>query len=218
VGRPRLLAALELLIGGAIVVAHNVFRALPNEVPILVAMALMSMRLRALRWDWTQVGFKRPRSGRRILVIALTAAVVRIALSAWFIEPATQHFWPPARAPAGTEEIKGHLTLVFLYLPVIWGFAAFGEEIAYRGYLLNRGAASGGGTKGAWWAAVLVSSVLFGFGHYYKGPAGVVDSTFAGLVLGIAYLLSGRNLWTAVLAHGFMDTAALIGAYLGWDT
>jgi len=152
-----------------------------------------------------------------VLAIALTAAVVRIALSDWLIEPATQHFWPPAKAPAGTEDIKGHLKLVLVYLPVIWGFAAFGEEIAYRGYLLNRGAESVSGTKPAWWAAVLVSAVLFGFGHYYKGPSGVVDSTFAGLVLGTVYLLSGRNLWTAVLAHGFIDTAGLIGVYLGWD-
>jgi uncharacterized protein len=217
VPRARLLAALELLIGGAIVIAHNVFRAVPNEVPILVAMALVSMRLRAARWDWTQLGFKRPKSWGRILAIALTAAVVRFALSNWLIEPATQHFWPPAKAPAGTEAIKGHLWLVLLYLPLIWGFAAFGEEIAYRGYLLNRGAESGGATKPAWWAAVLVSAVLFGFGHYYKGPSGVVDSTFAGLVLGTAYLLSGRNLWTTVLAHGSIDMAGLIGAYLGWD-
>jgi membrane protease YdiL (CAAX protease family) len=218
VSKARGLAALELLIGGAIVIAHNVFRVLPNEVPILVVMALLSMRLRAGRWDWTELGFKRPGSWRKILLIALIATAVRFAGSEWLIEPATRHFWPPAKAPAGSEEITGHLKLALLYLPLIWGFAAFGEEIAYRGYLLNRGAASGGGTQAAWWAALLVSAVLFGFGHYYKGPSGMVDSAFAGLVLGVAYLLSGRNLWAAVLAHGFMDTVALAGAYLGWDS
>ncbi len=31
-------------------------------------------------------------------------------------------------------------------------------------------------------------SVLFGFGHYYKGPSGVLDSACSGLVLGPAYL------------------------------
>jgi len=57
--------------------------------------------------------------------------------------------------------------------------------------------------------------VLFGFGHFYKGPAGIVDSGFAGLVLGAAYLWSGRNLWVTVLAHGFIDTFALLAVYLG---
>jgi uncharacterized protein len=65
--------------------------------------------------------------------------------------------------------------------------------------------------------AVLASATLFGYGHYYKGPAGILDSGVAGVIPGIAYLLSGRNLWTCILAHGFIDTFALFAAYLGWD-
>jgi membrane protease YdiL (CAAX protease family) len=213
----RTIGALEFVVGAGIVIAHNVFRVMPNEVPILVAMALLSMRLRAGGWDWEQLGFKRPRSWGRIVAIALTAAAVRIVAGDWLIEPAAQHFWPPPKAPAGAEELKGHLQLVFLYLPIVWGFAAFGEEIAYRGYLLNRGAESCNATKAAWWTAVLASALLFGLGHYYKGPAGVADSTFAGVVLGTAYMASGRNLWTTVLAHGFIDTVGLFGAYFGWE-
>jgi len=36
-----------------------------------------------------------------------------------------------------------------------------------------------------------------------------------GLVFGAAYLLSGRNLWAAVLAHGFVDTLGIGLLYLG---
>jgi CAAX protease family protein len=213
--RARQIAAAELLCGAAIVIAHNVFGLLPNEVPILVAVALLSMRLHRGRWDWGALGFRRPDSWLRIVAIALAATAVRHALGTWVIDPMTEHFWPPAKAPSGSQEITGNLRLLLLYLPLIWGFAAGGEEIAYRGYLLGRAAAVGGEGRLAWWAAVLVSAVLFGFGHYYKGPSGIVDSGFAGLVLGIAYLWSGRNLWTCVLAHGFMDTVALIAVYFG---
>ena len=104
-----------------------------------------------------------------------------------------------------------------MYLPLIWGFAALGEEVSYRGYLLNRAAQAGGASTGAYWLAVLITAVLFGYGHYYKGPAGVVDSGMAGLVLGAAYLLAGRNLWVTILAHGFIDTFGLGMAYLGLD-
>jgi membrane protease YdiL (CAAX protease family) len=213
--RSRQLAAAEVLLCGAIVIAHNVFRVLPNEVPILVVLALLSMRLRRGSWDWSSLGFRRPKSWTRIVAIALAATALRFAVGDGLIEPAVEHFWPPAKAPAGTQEITGNLKLVLLYLPVIWGFAACGEEIGYRGYLLSRAAAAGAETRTAWWVAVLVSAVLFGFGHYYKGPAGIVDSAWAGVVLGAAYLWSGRNLWTCVLAHGFMDTVALIAVYLG---
>ncbi len=95
---------------------------------------------------------------------------------------------------------------------------AFGEEIAYRGYLLTRAADIGGRSRLAWWIGVIVVSVLFGYGHYYKGPAGILDSAVAGLILGAAYLLSGRNLWTTVLAHSLIDTAGAVTLYFGWDS
>ena len=68
------------------------------------------------------------------------------------------------------------------------------------------------------WIAVVAVSILFGYGHYYKGPAGIVDSGVAGFILGAAYLMSGRNLWTTVLAHGFIDTFGVVGLYFGWDS
>jgi len=100
-------------------------------------------------------------------------------------------------------------------LLIVWTFAAFGEEIGYRGYLTKRGADIGGGSLWAWWTATLVVSVLFGFGHYYKGSAGILDSGVAGLILGATYLLSKRNLWTTILAHGLIDTVAVAAVYLG---
>jgi hypothetical protein len=39
----------------------------------------------------------------------------------------------------------------------------------------------------------------------------------AGLILGAAFLLSGRNLWTWVLAHGFIDTFGVVALYFGWE-
>jgi hypothetical protein len=68
----------------------------------------------------------------------------------------------------------------------------------------------------AYWIGVVVVAVLFGYGHYYKGPSGIVDSGVAGLILGAAYLLSGRDLWTCILAHGFIDTLAVVAVFLGW--
>jgi len=65
---------------------------------------------------------------------------------------------------------------------------------------------------------VVVTSVLFGYGHYYEGPADIIDSGIAGLILGAAYVMSGRNLWVTILAHGFIDTFALTLVYFGLDS
>jgi len=212
----RIVSAAELVLGAAIVIGHNVFHVVPNEVPILVVLGLASMRLR--NGSFAALGFRRPDSWRRIVLIALAAAALRVVLGQFVIDPLTALVWPPAVAPAGVESIAGDIGTALAYLGIVWTFAAFGEEIAYRGYLMNRAADAGGRTTAAWWIAVVVVSILFGYGHFYKGPSGIVDSGVAGLILGAAYLVSGRNLWTTVLAHGFIDTFGVICLYFGWDS
>lgn len=209
----RIISGLELLIGAAIVIGHNVYRVLPNEVPILFVLGWLSIRLR--NGQWSAVGFKRPRSWVRLVVIAFAAAGLRMALGSFVIEPLGGQFWPPIQAPAGMNEISGNVKALLVTLLLVWTFAAFGEEIVYRGYLTRRAAEAGGGSTAAFWLATVLVSVLFGYGHYYKGPTGVVDSAVAGFILGTAYLVAGRNLWAPILAHGFIDTVAVIAAFFG---
>jgi uncharacterized protein len=187
----------------------------PNEVIVLSVLGLLSVRLRD--GGWSTMGFKRPASWRRILLIALVAAGVRLLLGQFVIEPVTGVFWPPPAAPALANEITGNAKMALLALLLVWTFAAFGEEIAYRGYLLTRAADIGRRSTGAYWLGIVVVSVLFGYGHYYKGPSGIIDSGIAGLILGAAYMLADRNLWVCIFTHGFIDTFAVIDAFFGWS-
>ena len=146
------------------------------------------------------------------------AAVLQLG-SELVIGPLTSRLWP------GPQHVSHVLTSAaldwkhaLLTLLVIWTFAAFGEELSYRGYLLRRAADVFGGSRVGYVVGMILVAVLFGFGHYYKGPAGVLDSTYSGLVLGGVFLLSGRNVWAAILAHGISDTFALVLVYMGWAT
>ncbi len=138
-------------------------------------------------------------------------------LGQFVIEPVTGFFWPPPTAPALANEITGNAKIALFALLLVWTFAAFGEEIAYRGYLLTRAADIGRRSTIAYWLGIVFVSILFGYGHYYKGPSGIVDSGIAGLILGTAYMLAGRNLWACILTHGFIDTFAVIDAFFGWS-
>ena len=211
----RILSAVELLVGVFIVIGHNVFHIVPNEVIILTIVGLVSIRLRD--GSWSSIGFKRPASWRRVLVIALAAAAARIVLGQFLVEPLTGLFWPKPTAPELANEITGNIKVALLALLLVWTFAAFGEEIVYRGYLLTRAADIGRRSAAAYWIAIVLVSILFGYGHYYKGASGVIDSGVAGLILGSAYMLAGRNLWASIFAHGFIDTFGIIDAFFGWS-
>jgi len=209
----RTLSAFELLFGAFIVIGHNVFHIVPNEVIVLFVLGLASIWLRDGRLS--SMGLKRPASWRRIFLIALVAAGARIFLGQFVIEPITGFFWPPPSAPALANEIAGNVKMALFALLLVWTFAAFGEEIAYRGYLLTRAAEIGGRSTMAYWLGIVLVSILFGYGHYYKCPSGIIDSGIAGLILGAAYMVAGRNLWACVLTHGFIDTFGVIDAFFG---
>jgi uncharacterized protein len=211
----RVLSAVEFLFGAFIVIGHNVFHIVPNEVIILFILGMASIWVRDGRLS--SMGLKRPASWRRVFLIALVAAGVRILLGQFVIEPITGLFWPPPSAPKFANEIAGNVKVALLALLVVWTFAAFGEEISYRGYLLTRAADVGRRSTTAYWLGIVLVSVLFGYGHYYKGPSGIIDSGIAGLILGATYMLAGRNLWASILAHGFIDTFAVTDAFFGWS-
>ena len=204
----------EVTVGVLLVLGHNVFSVVPNEVFFLFALFWVSFKVRD--GGWKVAGLSLPGSWRRTFLLALAGAAVLQLGSEFIVEPLALQIWHrPGQASSllssGMSATKALMTLV-----IIWTFAAFGEELGYRGYLLTRTADLGNRSRGAYLLAMVCIAVLFGFGHYYKGPSGVFDSTYSGLVLGTLFLISGRNLWAPILAHGLSDTYAVILVYLGW--
>jgi membrane protease YdiL (CAAX protease family) len=209
-----LVASGEFIVGALVVIAHNIIRIIPNEVPILVVAGLLSARLWSGRWQLP--GLNRPRSWFQTILFAVAAAVLRLVLSEFVIEPLGKQVWPPPTVSSAFDQVTGNPRNALATLLLMWTFAAFGEEFAFRGYLLSRFIKAAGGSTSAAWIGVIVVGVLFGIGHYYKGPVGMIDSAVAGVILGAVCLLTGRNLWAAILAHGLIDTYCVMLLYFGW--
>jgi uncharacterized protein len=213
--RQRWISFLEVVLGAFIVIGHNVFHIVPNEVPILFVLFWVSPRLREGRWDVTLL--RPPKSWLKTTGIAIIAAAVLQLGSEFVVSPLAAHSWHRPGQVSSLIKVPAHdWRFALRNLGIVWIFAAFGEELSYRGYLLTRAAELGNRSKLACVAAMVYVAVLFGFGHFYKGPAGVMDSTYSGLGLGGVYLLSGRNLWASILAHGLSDTVVGLAIFMGW--
>ena len=203
----RAVAAAEAVVAAAVVIGHNILRVVPNEVVVLVLVGAVSCALR--RQSLKAIGYRRPPSWRNTAAVALAVAAALQVFSIFVVDPLAIRFTGQTADLSDFQPVVGNMKLAAIYLLVIWSFAAFGEEFAYRGYLLRRTIdALGASTRGAV-AAVLLCGALFGVGHFYQGPVGMIDSTVSGLVFGTLYVKSGGNLWPSTLAHGLTDTLAL---------
>jgi len=205
----RTWAVAELLIAVALVVGANVYDVVPiSETPWLVGLGWLSLWRRGL--GWRDLGLRRPERWLPVLGLALAAAVGLQLASELVIEPLTGR--PDL---SSFQPLVGNLGATLFMLVLVWTLAAFGEEMAYRGYVLERAAALGHHSVPAFALGVVVVSALFGLGHVYQGPAGMLGSSVSGLLFGALYLQGGRNLWLPILAHGISDTIAVILIYLG---
>lgn len=99
-----------------------------------------------------------------------------------------------------------HLALGLL---VAWLLGAGIEEIALRGVLLQwvAGLTTGApGLAAGLLAAALVAAAL----HLYQGPRAALIIGQLSWLFGLVFVLSGRNLWAAILCHGLYDTVAFV--------
>ena len=111
--------------------------------------------------------------------------------------------------------MTGNIKLALLGFAFTWTLAAFGEEMVWRGYLMNRVADLGNRTRRAWICSLIAVSIVFGMAHAYQGTTGVIEEGIAGLLLGFIYMGSGRNLAVPIIAHGVADTIDVVLIFLG---
>jgi len=109
--------------------------------------------------------------------------------------------------------LENNLFMLILTLCGVYLVSSFGEEVVYRGFLINRISEFGLPPKSATVVAVLASAVIFGLAHYSWGPMGIVQTGFMGLALGVCYVKLKKRLWILILAHAYMDTMLMLQLY-----
>jgi uncharacterized protein len=184
-----------------------------SKTPYLLVLGWISLRLRNM--SWRQVGMAAPANWPRSLFIALIAGCAMEVLELFVTQPILVHLFHQPPDLSALDELYHHPGALAFALALTWSLAAFGEELVWRGYVLNRIADVLGSTKGRFTIALFVSSAVFGLAHYDQGITGVTENIIDGALLASLYLASGRNLWVPILAHGITDTVDCILLYSG---
>jgi membrane protease YdiL (CAAX protease family) len=156
----------------------------------------------------------RPPSWRGALAMAAgaTVAIVIVLLAGSVLTSAAGLEAPNT---SGVMELvrQSPLELLVWIAIVAWGSAAFGEELLWRGFLMDR-LARLPGLSGRTAAVLVIQAVLFGLPHLYQGWSGVIVTGTVGLILGWMRIRTRGNLWPLIIAHGLVDTIMLSAGYV----
>jgi membrane protease YdiL (CAAX protease family) len=155
---------------------------------------------------WACFGLGKPRIGKDIL----------IGLFLWLIAAIFSSFVDVA------FERRPHPSFLFYPSLIPWHRGillladccaiGFSEELVFRAYLIPRLEA----VTGATWKSVVLSVVLFGFGHLSKGYVGVIHSVVAATILSIGFCLT-RRLLPVAISHAISDfiTGTRLSSFVG---
>lgn len=158
------------------------------------------------RWDWSIFGFATRISVATLAWSLFYTLILFVGLSV--VEAYLQHVFG-AFDLSSLDDLRGNAESFLITLVIMWIFAAFGEELLFRGYYQQRFAQLLGDTTAAHWLAALAVAIYFGASHAYQGMAGMLSVGLAGLFYGLLFLFHPRNLGLVALVHGFYDTLGL---------
>src|SRR5436190_7819142 len=124
------------------------------------------------------LGFARPKSWGKAFGVGITVGVA-MELSELFISQPLLARWT-GKMPdlSDLADLVGNLKLLLVYLAPGWVLGALGEELVYRGYLMNRAVGLFRSPKVAWTVSLVVGSVAFGCAHLDQGSTGMVGEYF----------------------------------------
>lgn len=180
---------------------HHIFL---SKVLYLLPLAWISLRLRGLRWR--DVGFHIYRNWSLTLTLGILAGLGIELLELFCTQPLLAGLTGKMPNLSEFSRVAGNGKWLSVSLVFTWTLFAFGEELIYRGYLMNRIAALIGHTRIGWVVALTVASFVFGLSHFQQGITGVSENFVDGMILGSLYLVCGRSLAIPIIAHGVTDT------------
>lgn len=163
------------------------------------------------KFKWSEFGFAKKINVKTILKGIGVAILMFIGIDIC-IQPFLEIYLGQIDL-SSLDHIRNDLGNYISIIIVMWVFAAFGEELLFRGYYMKRLAETFGGTDKAWLVSAIVISAYFGISHYYQGPAGMVAVSLAGFVQSMLFYKNKNNLLLAVLVHGFYDMIGLTLLY-----
>ena len=173
-------------------------------------------RMKARNITWKDLGLRKPENLLKVLLVTIGILMAIPILIIVFQQ--IQNLLPFNLSPDTSSQdavskfgdLKGNWVHFFTIIPFILLQSAL-EELLDRGFLINWFERLFSKTSFATAIAVLLQAMIFGFRHSYDVSERSITVGIIGLVMGIAYVKFGRNLWPLIIAHCILNTMSMAG-------
>lgn len=178
----------------------------------LTTVGIATLLLYYRKQSWKDLGLTKPDhywKALGITAIILVGTVVSIMIFEIFLRDLLFTDTESVSKPERFSEIKGNLPYFFSIIFFVW-IESFLEELQDRGFSLNRFNSLLGKIPLSTVLAVVIQAAIFGFRHSYDFSPRSITTGLIGLVFGIVYVLTGRNLWSLIIAHIILNTMSMV--------
>jgi len=203
-----------LMIVAVVALAYFKWLPFPWRQPLVAVLAILVVA--ASGQKLADMGLRWPIALKSTLAWAVVGTVITCAVVMPIIEPLLNRMLGIEADYSGYGALRDNLPATIRLITFAWISAAIGEELIFRGYLLSQLLTFMGNRLPAQIVAVLLGAAVFGLSHHTQGLVGGLLTGITGALMGAIFLLSRRNIWAVILAHGLIDTWGVLTLYWGW--
>ena len=177
-------------------------------------LVVATWRMKVRNISWNDLGLRKPKSIKRTLLVTI-GILIAIPLTIMFFEM-VKDYLPFSLEPKNYSEssatkfgnLKGNWLLFFIIMPAVLVESLL-EELLDRGFLIHWFEKLFSKTTVAAILAVILQALIFGFRNSYDLSERSIRVGLIGLIMGIAYVNFGRNLWPLIIAHCILNTMSM---------
>lgn len=181
----------------------------------LTALVIATWRMQVRGVSWKDLGLRKPKSIKKTIIvtigilIAIPIFIMLLQMIKDYLPLSTEVQNYSQKSASKFGNLKGNWLLFLTIMPVVL-LESMLEELLDRGFLINWFEKLFSKNTITTILAVLFQAAIFGFRHAHNLSVRSITVGLIGLIMGIAYVYFGRNLWALIIAHCLLNTMSMM--------
>tara|TARA_R110002050_G_scaffold109796_3_gene221136 strand:- start:8029 stop:8742 length:714 start_codon:yes stop_codon:yes gene_type:complete len=178
-------------------------------------LVIATWRMKVRNISWKDLGLRKPESFKKTIfvtigiLIAIVLSIMAFEMIKDYLPFSLEQKNYSEKSASKFGNLKGNWLLFFTIMPAVL-LESMLEELLDRGFLINWFEKLFSKTTIATILAVILQALIFGFRHSYDLSDRSIRVGLIGLIMGIAYVKFGRNLWSLIIAHCILNTMSMV--------